>query len=35
MFASDVELLPRHAFRDVLIHCEAHPENLPHKVGQL
>ena len=35
MFASDVELLPRHAFRDVLIHCETHPENLPHKVGQL
>ena len=35
MFASDVELLPRHAFRDVLLHCEAHPENLPHKVGQL
>ena len=30
-----MELLPRHAFRDVLIHCEAHPENLPHKVGQL
>ena len=30
-----MELLPRHAFRDVLIHCEAHPENLPHKIGQL
>jgi hypothetical protein len=35
MFASNIELLPRHGFRDVLKHCEAHPENLPHKVGQL
>jgi len=35
MFASNVDLLPRHAFRDGLILCEAHPKNLPYKIGQL
>jgi len=35
MFAGNVELLPRHAFRDMLIRCEAHPEKLSPMLSQL
>jgi hypothetical protein len=35
MFASSIELLPRHAFASVLAKCEAQPDKLPFMVGQL
>ncbi len=35
MFAEDVELLPKDAFRNVLEKCEADPEKFPHLVGQM
>jgi hypothetical protein len=35
MFAQSVELLPEHAFRDLLLKCEADPSKFQHMVQQL